>query len=544
MTWKANRKTKAATLITLTVLTVLILNLVFERIVGKWSLLAAVGAAMFILWPVLHHFLKRTVYGKILYKIDSKKGLNLIDRIGAGHPRFWTFIGDLAIIISFGGLGAAFVTNHRNKRDRSLIIAILVFLAVFVYLSQSYIMLFPFGVAISTSLFALFMAAVMSYVAYGLSYFLSSNRASTATFLLALLFFGSPYFLDFSITGSYYSVAMGVSLGIIGLPAIVIMPLLIQGINIAAGLSTTPGLNPGYPEMENGMPVLKYAGTNISIPFFPDILIAFIIMIALHECFHGLVARSQGIRLKHTGLIFLSIIPMGAFVEPDEEQFKKEKTHKQMRVYAAGSFANMFVVAFGCFLIGNLMLSIGSVEADGFIVGGVVKDSAAYGLLEPGDVVKSAGGEPTPTFWDFSMTMKGRRPGENLTIVTQNRTISLTLGQSPNNESRGFVGLEMYNDPIHSIYAPSVMTSHIEASSAASVFSLIKWIFFLNLMLGIMNLLPLRFFDGGYSYNGLFLWLEGKLPHGRKLSLAKNFSNGFGLLVIAVFILNLSPYFF
>jgi len=562
MSVKPTRTTKAATLIALTILLLLVLNLMFSAFVGKWSLLLAFGVATLLMWPIMHKFLKKTVYGKIFYKIDSKKGLNFIDKLGTRYSRFWTFLADLALIISFGGLGTAFVANHREKRARSIIIAAFAFLVLFVYLSHSFIMFFPFGLVISQSLFALLIAAVMAYVAYGLSYYLSKGQATIVAFLLAVAFFSSPFILDYLVINSPTSLMLGLSLGIIGLPAMIIMPLLIQGINIVTGISSAPGLNPGYPEMENGMPVLKYAGTNISIPIFPDILIAFIIMIALHECFHGLVARAQGIRLKHTGLLFMSIIPMGAFVEPDEKQFQKEKMHKQLRVYAAGSFANMFVVALILFLVGNSAVSLGMVKPEGFIVGNTYANSSADGVFLPGDVVTMVNGTRTQTFLDFSKVMSGKKPGDNITIVAKDRTVSVTLGKNPDNESRGFVGIVKYTDPMLSGplvlswdgntlmepggmgFAANLDGSSLEPSFGEAVFRILKWVFFLNLMLGIMNLLPLRFFDGGFAYMGLFIWLEKKLPFGKRMQLARSFSAGFMLLVLAVFVLNLSPYLF
>ena len=544
MAHKAGKHAKAATLMLLAIAVILVLNLALTPVLEKWSLLAAFGLATLVMWPVLHYFLKQCTYAGILYKIDSKKGLKFIDRLGTGHSSFWIAIGDIALMLSFGGLGAAFATGHVGKKGRAWILAALAFLTIFVYMGRNVISFFPFGVYVSADILTLGVSLLVAWFAYKSSYSFSEGKASLAAFIMALSFFGSPYLLDYSISGSPYSLAMGFTLGAIGLPALVIFPLFVQGVNIAVGASQMPGINPGYPEMENGVPVLKYAGTNISIPFFPDILIAFIIMIALHECFHGLVARAQGIPLKHTGLLFLSIIPLGAFVEPDEARFKKERLDKQMRVYAAGSFANIFVVALGVFLLANLMASSGIVNADGFVIGGVVKDSAADGFLRPGDVVSNVGGVKTLTFFDFSGTMKSTKPGDNLTMVTQRGPVSIQLGESPSYTGRGFVGVELYNDPIMAMFTPSLSTSHIEPSAGAAMLSLMKWVFFLNLMLGIMNLLPLRFFDGGYAYGGMFYWVGKKLGKKKGIKIANAVSSAFGLLVLALFLINLSPYLF
>jgi len=538
-----SKKTKkAATLMAMTVLMILVLNIALASSVGRWSLLEAIGLTTLLMWPVLHHFLKKTRYAGIFYKIDSKKGLKFIDKEGARHARFWTAVGDFALIIFFAGLGTAFVVNHASKRGRRIILSVLALFSTFVYLGPNLISIFPMGFFFSNNFLALLAALLVGQGVFRLADRLSVRNATILSFFLAAAVFGSPYLLDYITYGDVPSLAMGLVLGTIGLIAVIVVPLAMQAINLMTGASKMPGLNPGYPEVENGMPVLKYAGTNISIPFFPDILIAFVIMIALHELFHGLVARAQGIPLKNTGLLFLSIIPAGAFVEPDEKQFKKAKRMKQLRVYAVGSFANMFVVAVAILLIGSLILSAGIVKPEGFIVGAVVTNSSAYGVINPGDVVKSVGGVDTLTFADFAQVMKDKKPGQNLTIVTEDKTVSVTLTKNPNYENRGFVGLQMFTDPILSLFAPSVATSQLEPSTALTVFNILKWTFFLNLMLGIMNLLPIKVLDGGFIYDGLFLWLESKVPHGKRLRIGKVFSAVFTLVVLAAFIINFSPY--
>lgn len=540
----SRRTKKAATLAAMAMLLVIVLNLILESYTPKeFSLLAAVLLATLLMWPILHHFLKKTRYAGIFYKINSTRGLRFIDNEGRRHSFFWTAVGDFALIVFFAGIGTAFVVNNVGKQRKRAILAILAFLSVFAYAGPNLIEIFPMGFYFSENYFAILMAVAAGYGIYKLSN-LFSNRASTlSAFFLALAFFGSPYFLTYLVNGSVYSLLIGLSMGTIGLTTLIIVPLAVQAFNLAIGTSNTPGINPGYPMIENGVPVLKYAGTNISIPFFPDILIAFVLMIALHEGFHGLVARAQGIRLKNTGLLLLSIIPAGAFVEPDEKQFKKETPVKQMRVYAAGSFANMFVVAVAALLLGSLLLTTGAVKPEGFIVTNVTNNTAAYGLIHNGDVITSVGGIPTPTYDDFYHVIVYQRPGTNLTIVTQNSTTTVTLGKSPNDPDQGYVGLRVYQDLILPIFAPSVANSQLEPSPWLALFSILKWIFFLNLMLGIMNLLPLAILDGGFIYRALFLWLEEKVPHGKKLHLGKAFSTAFSLIVLAAFVVNFSPYF-
>ncbi len=506
-----------------------------------WTLFLALFGAGLVLMRKLPN---TDIMGHVLFKINSRKGISLMDRLGRRYSAFWKNVGDLALILLFGGIGTAYVAYRREGKSRRVLLAALTFFAVFVYAGPNVLSFFPFALYLSPSIIALGLSFAASWGVYALSPRISRNKATLLAFGLAVLFFGSPYILSYFATDSLYYLAVGVSVGILGLPATVIVSLLIQAGGIAAGTTSEPGVNIGYPDIEDGRPVLKYAGTDISIPLFPDILLAIIILLVLHEGFHGLLSRAQGIRIKSTGLLFASIVPLGAFVEPDEKQFKKEDPLKRLRVYAVGSFANIFVVALVAFILGNLMVSTGSVQPEGFVINYVVVNSSADGVLEPGEVIRSVNGERTHTFQAFSKLMQGKSPGDELEIVTQNRTVSVSIGGAPSNSSQGFLGVGRNTDPILSIFTPSLASSSIDGSTGATLFNLLKWIFFLNLMLGLINLLPAKPLDGGYVYEGFFDWVEERLPFGRRLHLARIFSQGFLLLILAIFIINFTPYLF
>lgn len=482
--------------------------------------------------------------GNVLFKINSQKGISLMDRLGRKHSKFWINVGDLALMLLFGGLGTAYVTNHREKKGRAVILAVLAFFAAFIYIGPNVIQLFPFVVILSSNTVAISIGLIAAILTYKITQRLSVRVATFASFILAIVVMASPYFLMFIYSGDVLTLGLGIAIGVLGLPAIVMANLLIQAANIYTGISSEPGINIGIPDMENGVPVLKYLGTGLSIPIFPDILIALILLLVFHEGFHGLVARAQNIPIKNTGLLFLSIIPVGAFVEPDEKKFRKEKAIKRLRVYAVGSFANIFVVAVICFLAGNLMFSNGMVKGEGFIVDSVIVGSSADGAFKSGDVITEINGEEMQDFQDFYELMEGKRPGEELVIETKNRTVNLVIGQSPyTTEEQGFVGLARHTDPIVMIFVPELSHSQLEPSLETTIFNLIKWTFFLNLMIGILNLLPVKPFDGGFIYDGFFDWIEKGLPHGKRLRFAKVFSQGFVLLILLIFLINLSPYF-
>ena len=83
---------------------------------------------------------------------------------------------------------------------------------------------------------------------------------------------------------------------------------------------------------------LGIPGINPIIPLGYGLL-ALIVGIVLHELLHGVVARSQNIGVKSLGILWL-VVPVGAFVEQDDEQMMKAPRRHRDRVAAAGVLAN------------------------------------------------------------------------------------------------------------------------------------------------------------------------------------------------------------
>ena len=69
---------------------------------------------------------------------------------------------------------------------------------------------------------------------------------------------------------------------------------------------------------------------------------ALISAVVIHEVFHGIVARKHGIKVKSVGALFF-IIPIGAFVEPDEDEMLKADPVVRRRIVAAGPGINIVI---------------------------------------------------------------------------------------------------------------------------------------------------------------------------------------------------------
>ena len=68
--------------------------------------------------------------------------------------------------------------------------------------------------------------------------------------------------------------------------------------------------------------LLLIPGVNDFVPSTFAVWFALVFAVVIHEFGHGLLSRVEKIRVKYTGILAL-VIPIGAFVEPDEEEIEK-----------------------------------------------------------------------------------------------------------------------------------------------------------------------------------------------------------------------------
>lgn len=108
---------------------------------------------------------------------------------------------------------------------------------------------------------------------------------------------------------------------------------------------------------------IKYAlpipGINPALPLTYG-WIALIITLVFHEIAHGFQSKANNIDVDSTGLLH-AVVPIGAFVEPNEEQIKKASRRSRMDIYSAGITAN-FIIAMISFSL--MFATISSVDSD------------------------------------------------------------------------------------------------------------------------------------------------------------------------------------
>ncbi|MBU4256372.1 MAG: site-2 protease family protein, partial [Thermoplasmatales archaeon] len=164
------------------------------------------------------------------------------------------------------------------------------------------------------------------------------------------------------------------------------------------------------PRMLIGLPVI-----NPIIPLWYGLL-GLIIAMVVHEFSHGIFAAFAKIKIKSLGVLFL-ILPLGAFVEPDEDELKNIKKIKRSRVYAAGPAMNM-VVALICAMIFSWSF-MGSVTPlhDGIIVTSVESGSPAESIVSPGALITSFNDIEMKNREDFSNAIKLTKANQKVNIT-------------------------------------------------------------------------------------------------------------------------------
>ncbi|MDD1767708.1 MAG: site-2 protease family protein [Methanomassiliicoccales archaeon] len=201
---------------------------------------------------------------------------------------------------------------------------------------------------------------------------------------------------------AYSTLAKFICIGVM----IFIMALLIWEATLVASIPAEKA--PG-PELMLGIP-----GINPVIPIWYGIL-GLVVAIVVHEFSHGILTRVGGMPLKSLGLVFL-VIPLGAFVEPDEKELTKAEKKKRTSVYAAGPAANVIVAIICALLFSTVFLSSVAPVRDGQVVISIATDGPADRAdLSFGSQIVSIDGQSVLTKDEFD-NFTAPLPGENVTV--------------------------------------------------------------------------------------------------------------------------------
>lgn len=185
---------------------------------------------------------------------------------------------------------------------------------------------------------------------------------------------------------------------------LVIMFLLLWEATIVSQIAEPPS-----PELILGIP-----GVNPVIPLGYGVL-ALVIAIVVHEFAHGILTRVGKVKVQSLGLVFL-VLPIGAFVEPDEKELKETTRSRRSKVYAVGPASNIILALVTLALFSGVMMSSVEPSTEGALAFGVVDESpAAVAGISPSSVIVQVGDTQIRTADDLDQRVSPS-PGSAITV--------------------------------------------------------------------------------------------------------------------------------
>lgn len=325
--------------------------------------------------------------------------------------------------------------------------------------------------------------------------------------------------------------------GSIGVFMVIIVSVLMVALMLLS-VNLTMVLKPEPTAINKPQNLLLIPGLNEFVPSTFAVWFAFILTLVVHEFGHAILCRVEDIKVKAMGVLFL-VIPIGAFVEPDEDGVKEARSWPKMRMYGAGIMNNLVV---GVICFGLLVSMIGwAVPSNEPIVVGVYKDYPAdtVGVPYP-SIIKTINGNQVETTAEVGMLLNATRPGDHVRVgVEQDGIISehtLNLSSWPEDlgaRDTGFMGVYYYNgqaviQTTQRFFSPAgflmflsvpfipgyegqqlrVLGFDIPDTSYYTepfpffwqVIHLLFWSGFINFAAGLFNALPMLPLDGGLIF--------------------------------------------
>jgi len=255
-----------------------------------------------------------------------------------------------------------------------------------------------------------------------------------------------------------------------------------------------------------------------------------VIAATIHEFAHGILCRAEKLRVLGSGTILWGFLPVGAFVEPDEERFKHLALEKKRRILSAGPAANLLAfIAFTMLSMGFAAVA-GPIYADMSAVKVLSVNTTAYpgsSQLAAGDIITSVDGERIVGISGLAAALSEKTQGDTMTLSTQEGYKTVTIGK---NNKLGISVLPAATVGNELVFAILGFIMTVLASTA-----------YINVAIGAINLVPLFVTDGARIISEeLNAGLSGMLGKKRGLPIAARLSFLASLAALLLIAVNLA----
>lgn len=399
-----------------------------------------------------------------LFLFSTKKGLNIIDKISKNWRSFWKHLSIWGLVLGFGILSYPLLKKKISKFDYIFGIISLIFILIIVLPTTAE------GIQFIN-------LPQLQSMTSGASIGTSNNASNVSSGLSSALIF---YII---------TLIVGVVSGLTGYIMLLLIYITVVDAVAFGGALTATTSAAKTEVLQSIVPGVAPVIPGIDTPLLAG-LIALIILLVIHEFSHGILSRIEKIKLKSIGLLIFGVIPIGAFVEPDEKEVEKLNSIKQTRIFAAGSAINLFAsIIFFVIMLLMLYFFIPSIYSNAVFIGSTIPNTPAYNVLKPGMEIIAWNNVPIKNLSSFDIAAANDLPGKIVTVTTNNATYSFNA-ISINNSTKGYIGITVTNK----------IRSGLSAQLIYFIFTVIVLSFIFNISVGIINLLPLPFFDGWRIY--------------------------------------------
>lgn len=416
-----------------------------------FPLIISVGIALLVLL-ISGHVIARANYlqgGYGFYVYGGKKGIGLIDKLSRYDSNMWRGFAAWGLVTSFGLISYFVFKEKISKRILAIgIISNLIILNLmlpFIIYSSIGLIKLPgldlSGIQITNYTLQLF-STPLSYQTIGLNLLIIISGFSSLILLLVFVFIGQ---LSYNI----------------------ITILLSKNPNYSAVAQQIPGAVPLLP--------------GLTIPLLPG-LVALALLLIVHEFSHGVLARISKLKIKRVGLAFFGIVPIGAFVEPEEKDLAKRPKGEQDDIFIAGISANMLM----SILFFIPLVWAASLFTTSIIVRSTVPNSPAS-VIPVNSTILKFNNYPIQNISSFAVAAKNDTPYSKVTVLTNSGYYALKAN------STGKIGIliDQITKPKGGIANQWIITFLFQFFALSTL---------LNFAVGTFNLLPVPGFDGWRIY--------------------------------------------